>query len=210
MSDLVKYKQVGLVKIAPGERITAPVLASTYKTAMEFAKDNTPVAVAVRNAENTSLAVCINSPECSLASIRGAFDLDATLAYLEIWLIDLVSFFNVKRSMTDAQIRQTALLMFQEAYFLNLAEFSLFVSLMKKGKFGALYSELDGATILRCLDIFVSDRMAEAEQQSYLEHDKAKQDRYERSGKLQDIEQLKKDAEYENFKRSIKRSKATE
>lgn len=88
--------------------------------------------------------------EISLARIRKDNDIETVLAYIEMWIIDLNIFINVKTKMTTPQIQETARYIYEEYYYFRIHELKLVFCDIKKGRYGEMYNRLDGLFILNC------------------------------------------------------------
>lgn len=106
---------------------------------------------------NTQLA-CIDSQLPTLASVRKNAGYDATMAYLEAWIVNLTNFINVGKSMSDEQIYMTSELILQEYPFLNLADINLIFKWAKMGKYGQFYDRIDGQLILSWFSSYFENR----------------------------------------------------
>jgi len=81
-------------------------------------------------------------------------------------LKNLVTFFNVGKSMNDMQVAETVELIFKQYYFLNIADFKVCFDGVKAGKYldgGRLFDRLDGQIILGALAAYCEERMNVAE-----------------------------------------------
>ena len=110
-------------------------------------------------------ALTIKSKAPTLASIKKNYTEDFLIAYIAVWIVNLNDFVNAARKMTPEQIEETATLIFQDYYYLNLADINLVFKKIKKGEFGQLFAELDGVKILSWFEKYASERMRTAADQ---------------------------------------------
>lgn len=102
-----------------------------------------------KNVSSAILAFQTNS--ISLVSIKKDYSQDFTLAYLEAWILNLNDFLSIARKMNNAQIQETAILIFDEFYYYNVADINLIFTRIKKGYYGKFYESIDG---MKLIDIF--------------------------------------------------------
>ena len=101
----------------------------------------------------------------TLASIKKNYTEDFLIAYIAVWIVNLNDFVNASRKMNPPQIEETATLIFQDYYYLNLADINLVFKKIKKGEFGQLYTELDGVKILSWFEKYANERAKTAADQ---------------------------------------------
>ena len=94
-----------------------------------------------------------------ISSIKKNYSEDFLIAYVAVWLVNLNDFVNASRKMTPTQIEETAVIIYQEFYYLNIADTNLVFRKIKKGEFGQLYTELDGVKILSWFEKYNQERM---------------------------------------------------
>jgi len=107
-----------------------------------------------------------NSPSCSIAKIKKSFGENKLRAFLAKIIIDVVTFFNVGKTMNDIQAAQTADLIIDEYYFFKPDDFKLCFTRAKKGLYGKVYDRIDGQIIFDWLNSYCKDRLNEAENMS--------------------------------------------
>lgn len=86
-------------------------------------------------------------------------------------LTDLLKFVNVGKTMSADQINQTVDFILKDYAFLKVEDFKLFTQKFKRGIYGKLYDRIDGQIILEALDIYVYERMEQAQHESDLKHE---------------------------------------
>lgn len=100
-------------------------------------------------------AICIESPALSsLKLYRGEIKLNALIHSI---LYQIKDFFSVGRQMTDTQIEILCDLIFQDYYWLTVAEFKCFARKCMSAHFGPAYDRMDGDTIMQWLSKFSSE-----------------------------------------------------
>jgi hypothetical protein len=145
MSEIQKYKP-------GGELATASQFLTNFspgKCLRIFKKADTP-------------ALTIKSGAPTLASIKKEYSEDFSQAYVAVWIVNLNDFINASRKMSPPQIEETAILILQEYYYLNLADINLIFKRIKKGEFGQLYTELDGIKLLSWFEKYTNERATTA------------------------------------------------
>lgn len=141
-----------------------------YKKPESLAKYEDPktfIAMAPRQAnrdlrhiktENDVLLSVQKSETPSIARLKKHHGEDAVIAYICIWLSDLNMSLGVKNPMSDPQNEECAFFILDDYYYLTMADFKLFFTSIKKGKFGKLYESLTMAKILEWLEEYVINR----------------------------------------------------
>jgi len=114
--------------------------------------------------KTTTPALAMKSDAPTLASIRKNYSEDFLIAYIAVWIVNLNDFVNANRKMVPEQIEETAFMIYQEYYYLNLADINLVFRKIKMGEFGQLFAELDGVKILGWFDKYTQERMGVAVQ----------------------------------------------
>lgn len=97
-------------------------------------------------------------------------DEDFTLAQVEVYITRLNDFLNIPRKMTGTQSMETARLIVQEFYYMNLADIKLAFDKIKTGSFGNLYEGIDGVKIITAIREYEMERAGYAE---YVSHNTA-------------------------------------
>lgn len=100
-----------------------------------FKKANTPIKT-------------FNSKLESLSLIKKEYSKNFVISYINEWLINLNDYLNIQRKMTPEQIAETSIFIYNDYYYLNLADINLIFSRVKKGYYGKLYESLDGMKII--------------------------------------------------------------
>ncbi len=131
----------------------------------------TPIESMVELRKLDSPALCLNSNTPALAEIRKDEGENKVLTVLEMWIVDINDFFNINNKMKPGQIKETALMILQDFYYMNIADLNLVFSNAKKGKFGNLYGFLDGSKIYQWFDDHDKERANAAYRERLKEHD---------------------------------------
>lgn len=143
----------------------------------------------------------------SIVSIKKHFGDDFIQAYIEGWIINIREFINVGKKMTDEQTQETAMMIVDEYYNLNLADINFIFKNAKLGKYGKYYDRLDGQIILSWFDEHFNNRCKTAADASILEAENFKDDPFQRTsyaGKIDSIfNQIRVNNEKEKFKNII-------
>jgi len=66
--------------------------------------------------------------------------------------------FNLKHELTGVHLKRLSRLVLKEYYFLNIADFHVFIDNVSFGKYGNIYNKLDVITILQLLSKYVEER----------------------------------------------------
>jgi hypothetical protein len=124
---------------------------------------------------NTHIAA-IDSTLPSLAKLKLHAGEDTVEAYIEMWILNLLSFINVGKTMNDDQVHQTAMMIVEEYPSLNLSDINLVFKMAKLGKMGPFYDRLDGQVILSWFQKYYQERCSIAAERSINEAAKYKGD----------------------------------
>jgi hypothetical protein len=137
---------------------------------VDFVEQFTPVKCLIVFKNTNTPALCIDSGTPSLAMVRKQYSEDFITAYIALWIDNLNDFVNAARRMTPAQIEETAIILFQEYYYLNIADINLVFRRIKKGEFGQLFAEIDGIKILSWFEQYAQERMRTSADQEMVNH----------------------------------------
>ncbi len=113
----------------------------------------------------------IKSPSPSLAFFHQDSPIKAA-AILTLLISDLVKFYNVGKTMNDAQVAQTIKLIFDDENFRSFKpdDFKLCFKRMKTGFYGKAYDRIDGQVIFEALSQYSHERALECEQINIKQH----------------------------------------
>lgn len=99
---------------------------------------------------------------------------EKTKAAINAILADLVLFFNVGKSMTELQVRQTTDLIILEKPHLSLPDLQVCFRRAKSGVYGKLFDRIDGSVIFDFINQYEAEKTDEAENQSIYDHSQFK------------------------------------
>jgi len=94
----------------------------------------------------------------TLATVKkyqGEIDMNATLHYLIYWVRDSLS---VGKSLTDKQIAIAGELIFDDYYYLTIADFKLCFKKGIKGEYGKLYDRIDTQILYEWVSAYANER----------------------------------------------------
>lgn len=139
----------------------------------------------------------------SIISIKKNFGEDFVQAYIEGWIVNIREFINVGRKMTDEQTQETAMLIVDEYYNLNLADINYIFKNAKLGKYGKYYDRLDGQIILSWFEEHFNNRCKTAADESIMEADRYKADPFQRTSGSVKLKSLLSKADMQNEKKKF-------
>lgn len=120
-----------------------------------------------------SLKDVIRSENPSLAVIRKEFGEGGDLvlrAMLNVFIIDVVTFFNVGKQMNPAQVAITSQLLAEKFYFLKPDDFKLCFNNAKAGYYNQLFDRIDGNILCTWLNEYCNERAEFYETQNINQH----------------------------------------
>ena len=135
----------------------------------------------------------------TIVSIKRKFGIDFIQAYIEGWIVNIREFINVGKKMTDQQTQETAMLIVNEYYNLNLADINYIFKNAKLGRYGKYYDRLDGQVILSWFDEHFRNRCMVAADESVREADNFKDVNYKRTSDTLKLNDTKFQIEKSNF-----------
>jgi len=106
--------------------------------------------------KNIKIALKEYSP--SLVLLSKKYTKDYVLSYIEMWILSLNEFMNIKYKMNPKQIRETAFYIYQDYFYFKISDITLIFTNAKKGYFGELHHSLDGAIILKWFRKYAGER----------------------------------------------------
>ena len=116
----------------------------------------------------------------SLVGLKNESSRDYVLAYIELWILSLSEFVNVKYSMSPAQISETAFYIYQDYYYYKISDITLLFTNAKKGYYGEFFHTLDGAIILGWFKKYAEERFEIAESIGIQKSDEQKESHIKR------------------------------
>lgn len=139
----------------------------------------------------------------SIVSIKKKFGEDFIQAYIEGWIVNIREFINVGKKMTDEQTQETAMLIVEEYYNLNLADINVIFKNAKLGKYGKYYDRLDGQIILSWFEEHFSNRCKTAADESIREADRFKDDPFQRTSGTLKMQEFVKNIDVQKEKQKF-------
>lgn len=100
----------------------------------------------------------ITSQTKALSGIKREAGDEYVKALISYAIVDLVEFFNVGKSMSEAQVVQTVNLILETYILYKPEDFALCFKKAKMGAFGKVYDRIDGAVILEWLAAYDQGR----------------------------------------------------
>lgn len=94
----------------------------------------------------------------SIGILSKQFDHDKIVDIIEIQIMDVLDFFNLKTSMSPNQIHQTAELILKAYYWITIPDITLCLQNAKLGQYGKLYAAIDGQVILLWFEKYAIER----------------------------------------------------
>ena len=104
-----------------------------------------------------NMEACIRSQAPVLSSVFKLYGEKFTVLYLVAWIINLNNFLNIRSKMTPGQIDETAELIYQDNYYLNIADLRLIFKNIKSGKY-PLFESLDGMKLMNIFQAYANER----------------------------------------------------
>jgi hypothetical protein len=104
-----------------------------------------------------NIEACIRSGAPALSTARREHGQEFITTYLETWIVNLNDFLSIKTKMTPPQIRETAEMIYQDNYFLNIADLRLIFKNFKSGKY-PLFESLDGMKLMAAFNAYSNER----------------------------------------------------
>ena len=118
----------------------------------------------------------INSEMPTLFVLKDVYGLDVTRALIWKEITKVIEFLNLGKSMNIEQVKVTTEYILEDFSNLNLSDFKLFFSKLRKGDYGKLFDRIDGQIIYQALKEYKFDRIESAEEMSIREAAKYKQE----------------------------------
>ena len=121
-----------------------------------------------------SVKDCLTVKSPSIATLKRNFGEEKLQAYISLHLIDLNTFLNLKRFLSDAQINECSMMIMYEHPNLTLVDIAFVFKNAKLGRYGDLYESLSIDKIMRWFSDYFDERCNTAESISNMQHDKWK------------------------------------
>jgi len=161
--------------------------------------------------KQTTMELAIKTETYSLAKINKMYNRELAIEYVKLWIIDLNKDMNVKRGMSETQIEKTAKMLYDEYYYMNLAELNKVFTDIQKGIYGEVYDMLNCAKILGFMRIYAKERVEWFFDDALRNHDNTKRYEVQQKRFLQSkdekFNQYLKDYQISEMKKSIELNK---
>lgn len=141
MSDIQKYDYGKLDKITTLQREVAKI--KTVEKAIELRKE-LPTLVTIKKEKGEEKA----------------------RAYIELIILKLNDFFNVKEKMNKEQIEETASIILEEYYWMSIIEVLFVFKEARVGRYGEIKYAIDGGMILKWFEKYTTERTATIEREN--------------------------------------------
>lgn len=106
--------------------------------------------------KSVEIALMEYSPSLSLLAKKHTKEY--ILAYIEMWILSLNEFVNIKYGMNPKQMKETAYYIYQDYYYFKISDITLIFTNAKKGYFGEFHHSLDGSMILSWFSKYSKER----------------------------------------------------
>jgi len=110
----------------------------------------------------------------SIARLNNYFGQDFTIDYISAGLISLNNFINVGQKLNSEQIREIAVMIYEDYKLFTVADFQFVIRKAKKGHYGDVF-RLDGMLILSWMNKHWTSRLNASEQQRLSERSNYKE-----------------------------------
>lgn len=117
----------------------------------------------------TTAVQCLQSGLPVIASIKRDLGHDFIVAYVEMWIVNILDLIGVKNSMNPTQTQYAASLIVDEFYYMNLADINLTMKRVLSGVYGELYENINIPKILSWFRQYSEERGLAASEESYNE-----------------------------------------
>lgn len=123
--------------------------------------------VIYNHVRNIEIALKEQSP--SLVSFTKEYSKDYVLAYIEMWILSLNEFVNLKYEMSPKQMKETSCYIYQDFFYFKISDITLLFTNAKKGHYRGFFHTLDGTMILGWFTKYAEERSEIAESVSIQE-----------------------------------------
>ena len=133
---------------------SVPVTRETFSEDFTVSKCND----LYKNIRSVKEAQQTGSP--SISNLVKAFDMAFVQAYIAAWIVNVNNFLNLRFSMNDQQVEETARLVINNYYHLTIADVYLVMNNAKMGFYGKFYERIDGSMVLLWFRTYFDERCA--------------------------------------------------
>lgn len=143
----------------------------------DFLKRFSPLPAMAECAAITSPVMAAASAEMpTLAAMRRQYGDTFVLGYVKLWIIDLIDYLGGKE-MTDTQLEETAQRIFQNNYYLNVADINILLNRVKDGDI-SIATPINGAKLNRLFADYREERIQAVADSHINQHDVLKKHGY--------------------------------
>ena len=140
------------------------------------------------NSNEQSIELRNDTP--SLVLIKKEIGEEKLIALLQLLIIDVIEFFNVKETMKDEHIEQTAMWILQDFKDIHLNELMFVFEQAKKGRYGEMYNLINGTKIYNWFENYWEYRLEYFENKHIATS--GDRDPYERSSSTEEIAKIER------------------
>lgn len=130
------------------------------------------------------LSICKDADECwfgeypTLARLDKEYGNNSAAFWLVPELNNLSNFCGCKEKLTGAPLKESAVIISQQYYYLKISELMLFFYRFKSGRYGRFYGAVDPLVIMQALREFTRERNV-----AYDRHEDKERQRREKAGR---------------------------
>ena len=143
---------------------------------------------------NTPVKAAKDKELPTLGSIKKTYGEKFMLGFIKLWIMDLIEYLGGKE-LTDVQLEETALRIFANNYYLNIADLNIVLNRVKDGDV-AIATPINGAKLNHLFTDYRDERMQAVVDSQINEHEVLK--KYGYIPQVNDIAQATLDAMIEN------------
>jgi hypothetical protein len=143
MGEIKKNQENGLIKV----------------DRQEFIQKYEPRQMLMQFREVNSIQKAIDCDPNSIAFYSKHLGMDSILAVIELHLVSLNQAVNVNNHLNENQIKEIAIEIYSNYYFMNMVEIGMIFRKAKRGEFGKLYGALNMVDILIWFSEYSESRM---------------------------------------------------
>lgn len=151
-------------KLAKGPTTHLPSCDNSGRKAKLPAKWGTIEDFATAHNPDTQLSICKDADECwfgqypTLARLDSEYGRNSASYWLVPELANLSEFCGCREKLTGPQLKECAVIIAQQYYYLKTSELMLFFYRFKAGRYGRFYGSVDPLVIMQALREFARER----------------------------------------------------
>jgi len=146
-----------------------------------------------------TIEVALKEQSPSLALLAKEYTKNYVLAYIEMWILSLNEFVNIKYGMSPKQMKETAFYIYQDYFYFKISDLTLIFTNAKKGYFGEFLHSLDGSMILSWFKKYSEERADISESLGIQKSEEQKEPEQKRSSYDEEFKKIK-DEGFKTFK----------